>query len=105
LGYACAGVQFINLLGKNKNKDNKENDKAINNLRNNVKNSEAHENKTSKIMISKNLPYSYCVVLSVTTKYVDYVKAALTLSEEKNLTMRCIGVSGTLKKLERFLKD
>lgn len=40
------------------------------------------------------------LILSVATKYVDSVKAALTLTSYT----RCIGVSGTLKKAGRFFK-
>ncbi len=45
----------------------------------------------------------YLVTLSVLTKYVDYVKASLTLFKDKDISMKCIGVSGTIKKSERFL--
>ncbi len=38
------------------------------------------------------------ILLSVTTKYVNEVKAALSLSK----TGKCIGVSGTIKKSRRF---
>lgn len=38
-------------------------------------------------------------IISVTTKYVSLVKAALTFTD-----LKCIGVSGTIKKVRRFLK-
>jgi RNase P/RNase MRP subunit POP5 len=41
------------------------------------------------------------LILSSTTKFVDKIKSALIL---QNKGLRCVGVSGTLKKLERFLK-
>ena len=37
-------------------------------------------------------------IVSITTKYVDKIKAALTLAN-----LRCVGVSGTIKKVRRFL--
>lgn len=40
------------------------------------------------------------VIISITTKYVDYVKTALTLYSN----MKCVGVSGTINKAQRFLK-
>ena len=40
-------------------------------------------------------------ILSVLTKHVDAIKAALTLIKKPQI--RCIGVSGTLKKSKRFL--
>ena len=43
-------------------------------------------------------------IISVTTKYVDKVKASLALIHEPGLFFRCVGVSGTLKKSRRFLK-
>ena len=42
------------------------------------------------------------VILSVTTKYVDHVKAAIALISKPFIT--CVGVSGTIKKSKRFLK-
>jgi RNase P/RNase MRP subunit POP5 len=45
----------------------------------------------------------YLITLSITTKYVDYVKAGFMLWKDKNFRMKCVGVSGTLKKSERFL--
>ena len=52
----------------------------------------------------KNSGEKYLVTLSVLTKYVDYVKASLTLFKDKTVFMKCIGVSGTINKSERFLK-
>ncbi len=43
-------------------------------------------------------------IISVTTKYVDKVKASLALIHEPSLSFRCVGVSGTIKKSRRFLK-
>ncbi len=43
-------------------------------------------------------------IVSVTTKYVDKVKASVALIHEPELFFRCVGVSGTLKKSKRFLK-
>jgi RNase P/RNase MRP subunit POP5 len=54
-----------------------------------------------KIKFSKE---KYLVTLSVLTKYVDYVKASFTLFKGKDVSMKCVGVSGTIKKSERFLK-
>ncbi|MCL6579258.1 MAG: hypothetical protein K6T73_07725 [Candidatus Bathyarchaeota archaeon] len=42
-------------------------------------------------------------IVSVTTKYVDKVKAAIALIDEPNLSFRSVGVSGTIKKSRRFL--
>lgn len=42
-------------------------------------------------------------IISVTTKYIDKVKASLALIHEPELFFRCVGVSGTLKKSKRFL--
>jgi len=43
------------------------------------------------------------IIISVTTKYVDAVKASIALIKEGS--PRCIGVSGTIKKVkEKFLK-
>jgi len=44
------------------------------------------------------------IILSVTTKYVDYVKTACSLISIQDFFIRCVGVSGTLKKSQRFLK-
>ncbi len=43
-------------------------------------------------------------IISVTTKYVDKVKAAISLIDEPNLFFRSVGVSGTIKKTRRFLE-
>lgn len=43
------------------------------------------------------------LIISVTTKYVNKVKAACALIHEPPLFFRCIGVSGTIKKSKRFL--
>lgn len=45
----------------------------------------------------------YYIIVSVLTKYVDHVKGACALIHEKGLSIRCIGVSGTIKKSRRFL--
>lgn len=37
-------------------------------------------------------------IVSITTKFVEQVKAALALSD-----MECVGVSGTIKKVRRFV--
>lgn len=42
------------------------------------------------------------LVVSIVTKYVDSVKAAVALIKKPRV--RCIGVSGTIKKAKRFLK-
>jgi len=42
-------------------------------------------------------------IISVTTKYVDKVKASLALIDEPNLVFGTVGVSGTIKKSKRFL--
>lgn len=42
-------------------------------------------------------------IISVTTKNVDKVKAAIALIDEPNFLFRTIGVSGTIKKSRRFL--
>jgi RNase P/RNase MRP subunit POP5 len=46
------------------------------------------------------------ILVSVLTKYVDYVKTSLTLysGTDKKVKMKCIGVSGTILKAKRFLK-
>lgn len=44
------------------------------------------------------LKKNYAIV-SITTKYVSLVKAALSLTNE----LECVGVSGTIKKVRRFL--
>ena len=43
-------------------------------------------------------------IISVTTKYIDKVKASVSLIREPSLSFRCVGVSGTIKKSKRFLK-
>ena len=43
-------------------------------------------------------------ILSVTTKYVDYVKSALAINKDRNINIQCVGVSGTLLKAQRFLE-
>ena len=45
----------------------------------------------------------YYAIVSVLTKYVDHVKSACALINEKGLSVRCIGVSGTIKKVRRFI--
>ena len=45
----------------------------------------------------------YYIIVSVLTKYVDHVKGACALIHAKDLSVRCIGVSGTIKKSRRFL--
>ena len=47
--------------------------------------------------------HGYYVIVSVLTKYVDHVKASCALINAKDLSVRCIGVSGTIKKSRRFL--
>ena len=51
--------------------------------------------------INKNKIY---FIISVTTKYTDKVKASLALIDEPGLSIKCAGVSGTIKKSKRFLK-
>ncbi len=51
--------------------------------------------------IKKNIYF----IISVTTKYVDKIKASFALIDEPNLFFRCIGVSGTIKKSKRFLRS
>jgi len=41
-------------------------------------------------------------IISITTKYVDKAKAAITLINKKDFLFRCAGVSGTIKKAKRF---
>jgi len=41
-------------------------------------------------------------IISVVTKYVDSVKAAVALIKKPRV--QCVGVSGTIKKAKRFLK-
>ena len=53
---------------------------------------------------SKAKENKYLILLSVLTKYVDYVKASLVLWRDQSISMKCVGVSGTIKKSERFLK-
>ena len=54
------------------------------------------------ISVSEKKDFSY-IILSITTKYVDSAKASIALIKE--FSPRCIGVSGTIKKLkEKFLK-
>ncbi len=62
-------------------------------------NSRAEANKTD----DKAGTYRYLVTLSITTKYVDYVKASLILWDDKTLKIKCVGVSGTILKAQRFL--
>lgn len=44
----------------------------------------------------------FYAIVSATTKYIDLIKASLTLIT--NPKMSCIGVSGTIKKSRRFLR-
>jgi len=75
LGYAQAGPIFVSMRDK----------------------------KIENILEEKNL-----VVLSVMTKYVDHVKSSLVLfkdNEDKTLKLKCIRVSGTIKKLKEFIEN
>lgn len=98
LGYACAGPMFIKIIEKNKV------DKAICQERSNKKVISQSKNHCFNNIDIKNDINSktYFVLLSVSTKYVDYVKAALALTKEPQI--KCVGVSGTIKKAQRFLK-
>jgi RNase P/RNase MRP subunit POP5 len=87
LGYACAGPMFIKIIEKNKV------DKGICQERSNKQNP---KNKNINDIDT------YFVLLSISTKYVDYVKAASALTKEPQI--KCVGVSGTIKKAQRFLK-
>ena len=85
LGLASAGPLFVKI---------EEMQCKCNNLKNNL----------PTFKENNNLPLNkYIVTLSILTKYVDYVKASLTLFKDKDVSMRCIGVSGTIKKSERFI--
>ncbi|UCD21247.1 MAG: hypothetical protein JSW08_01755 [archaeon] len=55
--------------------------------------------------ISKLIDKQSLLIVSVKTKYVDHVKSALTLYKEKSLSIECIRVSGTLKKLKEFIRS
>ncbi|MCS7134410.1 MAG: hypothetical protein NZ889_00925 [Candidatus Pacearchaeota archaeon] len=55
--------------------------------------------------LKKEMKSKKMIVLSVTTKFVKHVKAALILSKEKNFSLDCIRVSGTLKKIKDFIKE
>jgi len=50
-----------------------------------------------------NMKKGYYIILSVLTKYVDHAKSACALINEKGMSIRCVGVSGTIKKVRRFL--
>jgi RNase P/RNase MRP subunit POP5 len=52
----------------------------------------------------KDYRFKYIVIVSVLTKYIDYIKSSLTLSAPAGARLSCVGVSGTLKKVQRFLK-
>ncbi|MEM2369097.1 MAG: Rpp14/Pop5 family protein [Candidatus Pacearchaeota archaeon] len=58
------------------------------------------DEKINKLMQEKNL-----IVLSVITKFVDHVKAALILAKTKEIQLECIRVSGTIKKLKEFVRS
>lgn len=61
------------------------------------------DEKVNKIMEEKNL-----IVLSVTTKFVDHVKASLLFTRtnvKQDIKLECIRVSGTIKKLKQFIKN
>ena len=88
LGLASAGPIFVKIIDKSKNSSLS----SRNTLKSTVK-------KTGNTYRYKSL-----ITLSVLTKYVDYVKASLTLFKDKDVSMKCVGVSGTIKKSERFLK-
>jgi len=48
----------------------------------------------------------FYIILSTLTKYVDKIKAACTLINIKGISVRCIGVSGTIKKVrQKFLSS
>jgi len=59
--------------------------------------------ETGKIDNVREIKKRFYFIISVTTKYVDKVKAAISLINESSLVFRCIGVSGTIKKSKRFL--
>jgi RNase P/RNase MRP subunit POP5 len=87
LGLASAGPIFVKI----KDVSGKKNNHLV-----------LKENNLSKINDNTYI-YRYLVTLSVLTKYVDYVKASLVLWKEASISVKCVGVSGTIKKSERFL--
>jgi len=99
LGLASAGPLFVKIIDRSK-----EREKNTSISGNTINFSRV---STSKSMNTSNNTYKYnhkyLVTLSVTTKYVDYVKSSLILWKDKNLKMKCIGVSGTILKAGRFL--
>lgn len=96
LGLASAGPIFVKILDKSKK-----------NISISVKSvsgdSVRATTQTSKDKQHTPYTYRYLILLSVLTKYVDYVKAALLLWKENSTPIKCVGVSGTIKKSERFL--
>ncbi len=97
LGYASAGPLYFGFHDATENKKFK------------TKSEEEKENKMyvcNKDISKSSLRYRHIILVSVLTKYVDYVKTSLTLfsGDDKKIKMRCIGVSGTILKAKRFLK-
>ncbi len=99
LGYASAGPLYFGFHDVTENKSFK------------TKPGEEKENKMyvyNNDISKSSFKYRYLIMVSVLTKYVDYVKTSLTLfvgsDNNKKVKMKCIGVSGTILKAKRFLK-
>lgn len=106
LGLACSGPIFVKIEEKRIKDTYKCNDLSVCSEDKVMK---KENNESQEIMNTDNKTYGlntyrhkYLITLSITTKYVDYVKTSLLLWKDKNLKMKCIGVSGTLKKSKRF---
>ena len=93
LGYASAGPLYFGFH------DVKEN-KAFRGNKDKTVNSKDALQDTSM----RPFRYRYLLLVSVLTKYVDYIKTSLTLFSDKSIKVKCIGVSGTIIKAKRFLK-
>ena len=97
LGYASAGPLYFGFHEVTENKKFKKEEFEISGKNDSLFNDN-----------SDSFKYRYLLVVSVLTKYVDYVKTSLTLffgnDKKVKVKMKCIGVSGTILKAKRFLK-
>ncbi len=96
LGYASAGPLYFGFQEKSENKPFKKEKKNPD-----VCDSKSESFKKSSFL-ENHYGYRYILLVSVLTKYVDYVKTSLTLFSDKCVKMKCVGVSGTLLKAKRF---
>lgn len=103
LGLASAGPLFVKIESRDKCKGLSCNSSTSSRLSDSLMKT-SEKDTEDKQHTSNTYLYRYLITLSVLTKYVDYVKASLTLFKDKDISMKCVGVSGTIKKSKRFLK-